>query len=154
MDKLAEAQYTHDPSEFSTPIPHLNTQLISFSTPFFRITGDFKNILVKYHCDILTEKHISKNWKIDEKYMHIVNWKAIKTTFSSLDWATRSKLTKSLHRQWDTAQRKNKWSQYTSLSNQPHRCPLCHTYEEDCDHVFRCTHINMKETQKHFIHEL
>ena len=153
MDALAEKQYSHNNSEFHDPIPHMHAQQISFSTPYYRITGDFHHNLLKYHRDLLAEQQVSKVWKIDAEQMSSVNWKAIKTTFSSLDLFTKAKLTKALYRQWDTSERKNKWSQYSIPATSKHQCPLCFISVETCDHVLRCPHVNMREARKLVIRE-
>ena len=149
MDELAACQYDHNNHEFTRPVPHFPAQQISLSTPYFRITGNFVENLVKYHRDTIVEKHITRKWNIHPSLMPSINWNAIKRTFASVNRTLRPKLLKSLHRQWDTSARKNKWNQYkVSVGNKKLLCPLCSKEEEDCDHVLRCTHTNMMEARK------
>ena len=113
-------------------MPHLPSQLLSFSNLLRCITDNFWGELIQRHHDSPTEDIISTAWNSHHSSFPSVDWLAIQKPCPPQPWFSGT-FYKIFHNEWDTTSCKHKWR-----ITQNDTCPLCQFHSETQAHVLQC----------------
>lgn len=134
MDRFAAlALKTKTAVKHKTVIPHLRKQIVSFRTPYERLTRNVVTEINRAKLGHVAEAYLRERWSFSGNAMRDVHWNELGTVINSVPFYKKVQYSRILHKQWPTMKRNHAWGYSTT-----DKCPLCMRYVEDRQHVLTC----------------
>jgi len=99
------------------------------------ISGDIKNHVMMQKHGFPMESRLQEKFKVENRFLHIIDWRSFKLAYSGLDLSYKTSATKIIHKLWPTSS-----SAMINTDGKSPMCMRCSLAPETVDHVYRCTH--------------